>query len=108
MHDTFLKIINRELESKIIYEDDQCIAFYDKFPIQEGHFLVVPKRKSKNILETTEDELFHLIAIAKKLAKEQIIDKFPNSGFKLVINTNEAAGQVIFHTHIHIIPYVKK
>ena len=108
MDDIFLKIIHREIPSNILYADDLCIAFYDKFPIRKGHFLVVPKNKSKNILETSEEETIHLIKIAKKLAKEEIIDKFPGSGFKLIINTNEPAGQTVFHTHIHIIPYKQK
>ncbi|TNK91648.1 hypothetical protein C4M83_03665, partial [Mycoplasmopsis pullorum] len=49
MKDIFLKIINREIPAKIIYEDDKVIAFMDAYPIQEGHFLVVPKNWAPNV-----------------------------------------------------------
>ncbi|MGV2392643.1 UNVERIFIED_CONTAM: HIT family protein [Campylobacter lari] len=104
MDDIFLKIISRELSAEIIYEDDICIAFYDKFPLQPGHFLVVPKTRSKNITEADDQTAAHLINTARKLAKEHILDKgIP--GFKTLINTGKSADQTIFHTHIHIIPY---
>lgn len=104
MNDIFLKIINREIPANILYEDEKCIAFYDIHPEQPGHFLVVPKRLSKTILETTDEEASHLIKIAKKLAKENIIDK-NIEGFKLKVNSGKSAGQEVFHTHIHVIPY---
>lgn len=106
MDDIFVKIINRELDAKIIYEDDICIAFYDKLPIKPGHFLVVPKKKSKNITETDDKTSAHLIKIVKKLAKKEVLDK-GLAGFKILINTGKAAEQTIFHTHIHVIPYEK-
>ncbi|VEU75608.1 HIT-like protein (cell cycle regulation) [Mycoplasmopsis maculosa] len=107
MNDVFLKIINRELPAEIIYEDDICIAFFDKFPLQKGHFLVVPKTLSKNITEADDQTAAHLINVARKLAKERILDKgIP--GFKTLINTGKAADQVIFHTHVHIIPYYEE
>lgn len=107
MDDIFLKIINRELDAKFLYEDDKCVAFYDKFPLQPGHFLVVPKIKSKNIAEANDETAAHLINVARKLAKREVLDKgIP--GFKILINTGKEADQTIFHTHIHIIPYKEK
>ncbi|WP_406617019.1 histidine triad protein HinT [Mycoplasmopsis adleri] len=104
MNDIFLKIINHELDAKFIYEDDKCVAFYDKFPLQPGHFLVVPKERSKNITEADDATAAHLINVARKLAKKEILDKgIP--AFKILINTGKEADQTIFHTHIHVIPY---
>ncbi|UUM19241.1 histidine triad protein HinT [Mycoplasma sp. 1018B] len=103
----FSKIIDREIESKILYEDDICIAIYDAFPFREGHFLVIPKKPSKNITEMDDETTKHLFVIVKKLAKEHILDKnIP--GFKILINTNEIADQTVFHTHVHVIPVREK
>ncbi|WP_027335062.1 histidine triad protein HinT [Mycoplasmopsis felifaucium] len=107
MNDIFLKIINRELEAKFIYEDDICVAFYDKFPLQPGHFLVVPKTRTANITEMDDDTAAHLINTARKLAKQEVLDK-GLAGFKILINTGSAADQTIFHTHVHVIPYKEK
>ncbi|WP_029513665.1 histidine triad protein HinT [Mycoplasmopsis primatum] len=107
MDDLFLKIINHEEPAKFLYEDDVCVAFYDKFPIQPGHFLVVPKTKSKNITEADDETAAHLINVARKLGKKEVLEKgIP--GFKILINTGKEADQSIFHTHVHIIPYREK
>ncbi|CAT05289.1 HIT-like protein [Mesomycoplasma conjunctivae] len=102
--DLFLKIINRELESQIIYEDDRVIAFMDKFPVSKGHFLVVPKKYSRNLYEISDEDLTYLILKARQLALE-FVKKFGAKGFKLLSNNESVAEQSIFHTHIHIIPY---
>ncbi|QNM93660.1 HIT family protein [Mycoplasma sp. Pen4] len=100
----FTKIIKREIPSKILYEDDKVIAIYDVNPVREGHFLVIPKTQVDNIIQNTEEEFLYAMKIARKLAKEEIIDKgIP--GFKIYINTGKTAGQEVFHTHIHVIPY---
>ncbi|AXJ70400.1 HIT family protein [Mycoplasma bovis] len=107
MDDLFLKIISGEEEGKIFYEDEYCVAFYDKFPIQPGHFLVVPRIKSKNITEADDFTAGHLINTARKLGKQEVLDK-GIAGFKILINTGRSADQSIFHTHVHIIPYKEK
>ncbi|TNK82074.1 hypothetical protein C4M98_01770 [Mycoplasmopsis pullorum] len=104
MKDIFLKIINREIPAKIIYEDDKVIAFMDAYPIQEGHFLVVPKNWAPNVLESSDEDITHAFLVARKLAKERVINQgIP--AFKIVINTGKEAEQSVFHTHIHVIPY---
>ncbi|MGX9339761.1 histidine triad protein HinT [Mycoplasma sp. 332] len=102
--DTFQRIIDREIPATIIYEDADVIAFLDIDPVEKGHFLVVPKEFSQNLYDIEEEDLVKLVKKARKLALLQT-DKLNASGFKLVINNNEAAGQAIFRTHIHIIPY---
>ncbi|WP_025755203.1 histidine triad protein HinT [Mycoplasmopsis cricetuli] len=100
----FSKIISREIPAQIIYEDEKVIAFYDAFPFREGHFLVVPKEEKSNYLLNDESIFLHAMKIARQLAKKLIIDQGIDS-FKTLINTGANAGQTIFHTHIHIIPF---
>ncbi|BAP39519.1 histidine triad protein HinT [Metamycoplasma canadense] len=102
--DTFQRIIDREIPATIIYEDSNIIAFLDIDPVEKGHFLVTPKEFSKNLYDIDDEDLIKLISKARELAIEQT-EKLNASGFKLVINNNESAGQAIFRTHVHIIPY---
>ncbi|MHA3801790.1 histidine triad protein HinT [Mycoplasma sp. HF14] len=104
MDSIFTKIIKREIPSKVLYEDDKVIAIYDAFPQTEGHFLVIPKTPEENILANSEEDFLYAMKKARELANQEIIEKgIP--GFKIVINTGKTAGQVVFHTHIHVIPY---
>lgn len=99
----FQKIINKEVPAKILYEDDKIIAFYDIKPQRKGHFLVVPKTYSKNLLDIKDEDLKYLFLKSRELARKQI-DKQKVSGFNLVVNNGSHAGQEVFHTHIHIVP----
>ncbi|QBF34809.1 HIT family protein [Mycoplasmopsis phocirhinis] len=104
MDNIFLDIIAGKAEAEFIYKDDVCVAFYDKFPFKPGHFLVVPRVKSANITEMDDETAAHLINVARKLAKQEVLDKgIP--GFKIVVNTGKSAEQSIFHTHVHVIPF---
>ena len=102
--DTFQRIIEREIPSTIIYEDDKAIAFLDIDPEEKGHFLVVPKEFSENLFDIEDEDFSYVITLAKKLALQQV-KKLNATGFKLIINNGESAGQAVFRTHIHIIPY---
>lgn len=102
--DTFQRIIDREIPASIIYEDADVIAFLDIDPEEKGHFLVVPKEFSENLYDIEDENLTKLILKARELAIEQT-EKLNASGFRLVVNNNESAGQAIFRTHVHIIPY---
>ncbi|MDF9627872.1 HIT family protein [Mesomycoplasma ovipneumoniae] len=103
----FLDIIAKKSPAKIIFEDDQVIAFFDKFPVSPGHFLVVPKKYSRNLFHISDEDLTYLIKIARKLALEQV-KQLGATGFRLQVNNEKDAKQTIFHTHIHIIPFYKK
>ncbi|MBG0730694.1 histidine triad protein HinT [Mycoplasma sp. 'Moose RK'] len=102
----FLKIIDRELPAKIIFEDEKVIAFLDKFPASPGHFLVVPKKYSRNLFTISDEDLAYLMQKARQLALEQI-KELGATGFKLLVNNEKSAAQTIFHTHVHIIPFYK-
>ncbi|MFL2642554.1 MAG: histidine triad nucleotide-binding protein [Dehalococcoidia bacterium] len=99
----FEKIIDKELEADIIYEDDKIIAFNDIAPIAPTHILIVPKKKisSINDLEKEDKELMgEMFILAKELAKKYKINE---TGYRTVFNTNNDAGQTVFHIHLHLI-----
>lgn len=99
----FCKIINKEIPSSTIYEDDKVIAFLDLSQTTKGHTLVVPKKHYENILECDEETLAHLIKVTQKLAKH-ITQKLDAKGVNILNNCNEVAGQTVMHLHFHIIP----
>lgn len=99
----FCKIINREIPSSCIYEDEKVMAFLDLSQVTKGHTLVVPKTHSNNMLEMDPEDLAYLIKVTQMLSK-RITERLNASGCNILNNTNEAAGQTVMHTHFHIIP----
>jgi len=98
----FTKIINRELDADIVYEDDLCLAFRDINPQAPLHVLVVPK-KPIDMLVHAEDEdqalLGHLLLKARQIARDQ----GHGDSFRIVITNGEEAGQTVFHLHVHVL-----
>lgn len=99
----FEKIIAREIPADIIYEDKQVIAIKDINPKNPGHFLVIPKNVSTNLMDISDSDYKYLLLKAKELANKTIKD-MKVSGYQLIINNGANAGQEVFHTHVHIIP----
>ena len=99
----FCKIINNEIPSKKIYEDKNAIAILDISPVNKGHALVISKQHYENILNTPDNILRELIIIAKKISKA-VMQSLNAQGINIGINNFKAAGQLVMHTHIHIIP----
>lgn len=99
----FCKIINKDIPSNIVYEDDEVIAILDLSQTTKGHTLVMPKKHYDDITSISDEELAHLMSVVKKLAIK-IVDKLKANGFNILINTKEAAGQSVMHLHVHIIP----
>lgn len=99
----FCKIIGKEIPAEVIYDDDSVIAFLDIQPNNKGHTLVVPKAHHADLVQTPDDVLAKVMSVVRKLAPS-IMDAVNAEGFNTIINTKPAAGQVIFHTHVHIIP----
>lgn len=99
----FCKIIKGEIPSHIVYEDHEVLAFLDINPVNPGHTLVVPKQHAENYFETSEEDLKHIAATVKQIAPG-ILRAVGSKGFNLAVNTGAVAGQVIFHTHFHIMP----
>ena len=99
----FCSIINHEIPSKVVYEDDQILAILDISQVTKGHTLVMPKRHVDNLLECDDETAAHLIQVVKRLAK-QIQDRTGAQGVNILNNNGEIAGQTVNHLHFHIIP----
>ena len=101
--DIFLKIIAGEIPSARIYEDDVVVAFLDIHPNNKGHALVVPRTKFRNIFDGDPILLAHMMMVGQKIAKVQK-ETLGADGVNLVMNNEHAAGQEVFHAHLHVIP----
>lgn len=99
----FCKIIAGKIPCAKVYEDEKVFAFLDIGPVNKGHTLVVPKEHYRTFLETPDDAMKELIAASKNIAKA-IVKAVKADGINLGISTEKAAGQVIMHTHIHLMP----
>lgn len=102
----FCKIVAGEIPSYKVYEDENFLAFLDINPINQGHVLVIPKEHSKNMLEMEDKLAGELMILIKKLA-QHIKKKLNADGINIMSNIDAQAGQIIFHTHFHIIPRFK-
>lgn len=99
----FCKIIAGQVPSEQVFEDEQVLAFLDINPINPGHLLLIPKEHSETLLETSTEVLCQLMSHVPNLARAAISAVGADS-FNLGVNVGRAAGQVVFHTHFHIIP----
>ena len=102
----FCKIVSGEIPSKKVYEDENFMGILDVNPIAEGHTLIIPKKHFTNILEMPSS-LGNEFIDAVKRAAVKIMGKCRAEGFNLGINTNESAGQIVFHLHAHVVPRKK-
>ena len=99
----FEMILSGEIESDIIYEDNQIFAIHDINPVAKVHILIIPKKKIPTMNELTESDMNligSMFLCAKELAKQFKIDE---SGYRLLFNTNADAMQTVFHIHLHLI-----
>lgn len=97
----FCKIINREVKSNIVFENDDIMAFNDLNPQAPTHILIVPKKHISSLIESTEKdiEILGKISFAAKL----IAEKLKITDFRLVNNCGKKAGQSVFHIHFHFL-----
>jgi histidine triad (HIT) family protein len=98
----FCRIAAGELPGDIIYEDEQMVVFRDLYPKAAVHLLAIPREhiESLNELTTGHDGLIaHMMRQLPRLAQEQGLE----SGYRTIINTGPAGGQVVFHLHIHLL-----
>ncbi|NBK94334.1 HIT family protein [bacterium 1XD21-13] len=99
----FCKIANGEIPSSTIYEDEDFRVFLDLSPATRGHALIVPKRHFADLFELDDELAQKAIVLAKRLAGH-MKQALGCAGFNLVQNNGEAAGQTVFHFHLHLIP----
>lgn len=99
----FCKIANGDIPSSTVYEDEDFRAFLDLGPATNGHTLIVPKKHVKDVTELDQETAGKALLLAAKIG-EAMKAGLGCTGFNLVINTGESAGQTIFHFHLHVIP----
>lgn len=99
----FCKIINGELPSFKVYEDENTMVIMDIAKDVDGHMIAIPKKHIKNILDCDEANLNYLMAAVKKVANH-CVDECGYDGVNLLNASDECAGQSVPHFHIHIIP----
>jgi histidine triad (HIT) family protein len=102
----FCKIVKGEIPSVKIWEDSEFISFADVKPVGEGHTLVIPKKHFNTLMDLNKDVSERYINAIKKTA-EILIKKYNADGFNAVLNSGEAAGQIINHVHFHLLPRKK-
>ena len=98
----FCKIVRGEIPAKVVYEDDELLAFNDIRPHAPVHFLLIPKRHIESLLtvnETDQALLGKMLATAPSIAKQLGLQ----AGFKMGVNTGAAGGQEVFHLHLHVL-----
>lgn len=99
MECVFCKIVNKELPSEIVYEDEKVLVFKDINPKALVHLLVVPKEHISSIKDSGSEKIASsLILVAKKVAEKKKI-----AGYKLVFNVGKEGGQIVDHLHMHFL-----
>ena len=99
----FCKIINKEVPSTIVYEDEDVIAFKDIHPVTPVHILVIPKKHISSLVDLKEEDeavIGKIYTVINKIAKQEgILDK----GFRVIVNCGEDGGQFVKHIHFHLL-----
>lgn len=98
----FCKMVNREIEPDVVFEDEHVLAFNDINPQAPTHVLIVPKKHIATLNDIQESDLAvigRLPLVAAKVAREV---GFADDGYRVVMNCNEGAGQTVYHIHMHL------
>lgn len=103
MNCVFCNIIERKAFAEIIFENEKVIAFLDIKPIHFGHILVVPKLHCTDFINIPDDDVKELV-IGTKIITKALVDSLKPDGYNIFANNGKAAGQSIFHFHMHITP----
>lgn len=91
----------------MVYQDDRCSAFMDIQPINPGHALVVPNRHAARLVDLDEEQGAHMFRVAQRLAAALYKSEVRCEGVDFFLADGEAAGQEVFHVHLHVIPRYK-
>ena len=99
----FCKLANGEIPTATLYEDDDFRVILDQGPATKGHALILTKKHYANIYEIPDETAARVMVLARRMAKV-MTEALKCDGFNLVQNNGEAAGQTVFHYHLHLIP----
>ena len=99
----FCKIVNKQIPSKVLFEEDALIAFHDVNPQAPTHILVIPKQHIQSLNEATpaDEALLGKLLLATRRAAE--VAGLRDDGYRVVINSGKDAGQSVFHVHLHVL-----
>jgi diadenosine tetraphosphate (Ap4A) HIT family hydrolase len=92
-----------ESERDIIASSSFSVAFFDGFPVSPGHALIIPKRHVSSFFDLSQEERQDLLSLADSV-KQIVEERYHPDGYNIGVNVGEAAGQSIFHVHMHLIP----
>jgi histidine triad (HIT) family protein len=99
----FCDILDGKITGHFLYEDDSHIAFLDKYPIDVGHSLIIPRKHHERITDMESQNVGNIFSLVPKIAKA-VLDVTGADAFSLGQNNGKAAKQIIPHVHVHIIP----
>ena len=88
---------------KILFENELAVAIPDKYPVRQGHTLVIPKRHVPSFFDLTEEEVVACFDLIKK-TKSGLDEENVSGGYKIGINIGRPSGQTVMHAHIHVVP----
>ena len=101
--DNYCPFCKVELEREIIASSPLSVAFFDGFPVSPGHALIIPKRHVSSFFDLSQEERQDLLNLADSV-KQIVEERYHPDGYNIGVNVGEAAGQSIFHVHMHLIP----
>lgn len=93
-------------KDEYVVENDLAFGIFDKFPVNEGHMLIIPKRHFESFFDATEEEIVALYDLIK-VGKKHLDKEFNPDGYNVGVNVGEYGGQTVMHLHIHLIPRYK-
>ena len=93
-------------DKQILFENDLAVAFFDSFPVSEGHTLIIPKRHCETYFDLKIEEVMAMYELSQKV-KNYLDTKYKPDGYNIGFNCKEAAGQSVMHCHMHVIPRYK-
>jgi diadenosine tetraphosphate (Ap4A) HIT family hydrolase len=99
----FCQIAAGNSDTELVAESAHSVAFYDRYPVSEGHALVIARRHEADLFDVDPEERTDAWALLDTV-RELLLERFNPDGFNIGVNTNEAAGQTVGHAHIHLIP----
>ncbi len=99
----FCKIIDGQVPAEKVYEDDKIIAFLDINPVSQGHLLIVPKAHAQCLSQGSLEDALAVMRVIHSIAPK-IMQALSATGYNLGMNEGEVAGQVVMHTHVHLMP----
>lgn len=90
-------------KERILFEDDACYATFDKYPVSEGHILIIPQRHVETVFDLKPYEVERMHYMLQKV-KEMLDKEYSPAGYNVGFNCGEAGGQTVKHCHMHVIP----